>query len=78
MLIMSQNKKTIFNVMQTTKYFINVHHNPESAKILAYLVDVAPCVTVGKYKNEDRAKEVLAELFEAFNRQCRTFQMPED
>ena len=72
MLIMNQSKDTIYNMDK----IISIEYIENGVTVQCDKAESS--ITLGTYKSESRAKEVLMELFEHHNQQYpRIFYMPE-
>lgn len=63
MLILSQDKKTIHNFNNIISIQIEEGYNGFNLKIYSAINDYTP---LGKYKTEERAKEVLQDIIETY------------
>ena len=75
MLILTQDKKTVFN----SNHFISIGTEYES--VIAIKEDYGTRAwstpkNLGRYKDKERAKEVLNQLFDAVKAGCSGFEMP--
>lgn len=77
MFILIQDKKTVFN----SNHFISIETEYES--VIATEEDYGNRSwnmpkNLGRYKDKERAKEVLNQLFDAIKAGCSGFEMPEE
>lgn len=77
MLILTQDKKTVFN----SNHFISIETEYES--VIATEADYgnrgwSMSKNLGRYKDKERAKEVLNQLFAVMNAGCSGFEMPSE
>lgn len=74
MIIVSQNKKEIFNFNEIFRLYVDNWSNEEFATELNYFCiraekpsDNIICAYLGEYKTEERAKEVLAHIYNCYS-----------
>lgn len=76
MLIISQNKKRLANLNKVSRIDIEYNLDGEGKTHIAFSEENHYCY-LGEYSTEERAKEILLDIANAYGRGIKVYEMPE-